>query len=100
MWTKWARPQAEWAQGPAGRPGFEVVRPEPWLPHVYMRRRSPSRWRMSVEATPPRLSATTWCQTNLSKTVEVPFTPINTQLTVKVETPLSTYSSPPVNVPV
>jgi hypothetical protein len=59
-WTKWARPQAEWAKGPAdqpnslaGRPGFEAVWPEPWLPHVYMRRRSLSQWRKLVEATPP-----------------------------------------------
>jgi hypothetical protein len=29
---------------PAGRPGFDVVRLEPWLPRVYTRR-SPSRWR-------------------------------------------------------
>jgi hypothetical protein len=26
-WTKWAKPQAKWAQGPAGRPGFESVQP-------------------------------------------------------------------------
>jgi hypothetical protein len=38
MWTKWARPQAEWVQGSAGRPnslasrpGFEAVQLEPWL---------------------------------------------------------------------
>jgi hypothetical protein len=58
-WTKWARPQAEWAKGLAvrpnslaGRPGFEAVPPEPWLPRVYTRRRSLSRWRKMVEATP------------------------------------------------
>jgi hypothetical protein len=52
VWTKWARPQAEWALGQAGRPnslasqpGFEAVQPEPWLPRVYKRRRSPSCWR-------------------------------------------------------
>jgi hypothetical protein len=46
-----------------------------------------------VEATlPGRLAtwlgrpATTWHQTDLSKSVEVPFTPINTTLTVKVNT--------------
>jgi hypothetical protein len=59
-WTKWARPQAEWAQGPAGRPnslaswpGFEAVWPEPWLSCVYTRRISLSQWRKSVEAAPP-----------------------------------------------
>jgi hypothetical protein len=56
----------------------------------------------SVEAAPPgRLDtwlsrpATTWCQTNLSKSVEVPFTPINTPLTVKVETHTHTLEIPP-----
>jgi hypothetical protein len=39
-------------------------------------------------------------QTDFSKSVEVPFTPINTPLKVKVETPHSTYSSPLVKVPV
>jgi hypothetical protein len=33
-----------------GWPGFKVVQPETWLPHVYTRRRSPSQWRKSVEA--------------------------------------------------
>jgi hypothetical protein len=69
----------------AGWPRFEAVRPEPGLPCDHMRRRSPSQWRKAVEATPPGRpamwlgrSATTWCQTDLSKSVEVPFTPINT----------------------
>jgi hypothetical protein len=45
-----------------------------------------------VEATTPSRAATrldrlatTWCQTDLSKSVEVPFTPINSPLTVKVD---------------
>jgi hypothetical protein len=85
MWTKWARPQAEWAKGPAGQLGFEVVRLEPWLPRVYMRRKSPSRWRKLVEAITPGRSAmwlgrtaTTWLQTDLSKLMEVLFARINT----------------------
>jgi hypothetical protein len=47
-----------------------------------------------VEAAPPGWPATwlghpttSWHQTNISKLVEVPFTPINTTLTVKVDTP-------------
>jgi hypothetical protein len=44
--------------------------------------------------------ATTWHQTNLSKSVEVSFTPINTPLMVKVDTPDCTCISPLVNVPV
>jgi hypothetical protein len=44
--------------------------------------------------------ATAWRQTDLSKSVEVPFTPINILLVVKVETPHSTCSSPLVKVPV
>jgi hypothetical protein len=106
-WTKCTRAQAEWTQGPASRLGFEALWPEPWLPHVYTRRRSPSQWRKSVEATPPsRLatwlgrSATTWRQTNLSKSVEVSFTPIHTPLRVIVDTPHSTCSSPLVKVPI
>jgi hypothetical protein len=54
----------------------------------------------SVEAAPPSRAATwlgrpitTWRQTDLTKLVEVPFTPINTPLTMKVEIPHSTYSS-------
>jgi hypothetical protein len=39
-------PRAGWA-------GFEAVLPEPWLPCVYTRRRSPSQWRKLVEADPP-----------------------------------------------
>jgi hypothetical protein len=95
-----ARPQAEWAKGLAsrpnslgGRPRFKAVRPETWLPRVYMRRTSPSQWTKSVEAAPlGRLAmwlgrpATTWHQTDFSKSVEVPFTPINTPLMVKVDT--------------
>jgi hypothetical protein len=79
MWIKWARPQAEWEKGPAGRPnslagqpGFEVVQPTPWLPCGYTRRRSPSRWRLLHPTSRP---ATTWRQIDLSKSVEVPFTP-------------------------
>jgi hypothetical protein len=58
-----------------------------------------------VEAAPPgRLATwlgnptTTWHQTDLSKSVEVPFTLINTSLMVKVDTPQSTCSSPLVKV--
>jgi hypothetical protein len=42
--------------------------------------------------------ASTWCQIDLSKSVEVSFTPINTPLMVKAETPHSTCSSPLVKV--
>jgi hypothetical protein len=59
----------------------------------------------SVEAAPPGWpatwldrSATTWRQTDLSKSVEVPFTPKNSPLTVKVETAHSFCSSPLVKV--
>jgi hypothetical protein len=59
----------------------------------------------SVEAAPPNQPAmwlgwpaTTWRQTYLSKSVEAPFTPINTPLTVKVDTPHSFCSSPLVKV--
>jgi hypothetical protein len=41
---------------------------------------------------------TTWHQTDLSKLVEVPLTPINTPLMVKVDTPHSFCSSPLVKV--
>jgi hypothetical protein len=61
----------------------------------------------SVEAAPPVLLAacldcptTTWHQTNLSKSVEVPFSLINTSLMVKVKTPYSFCSYPLVKVPV
>jgi hypothetical protein len=53
-----------------------------------------------VEAAPPGLSGTTWRHTDLSKFTEVPFTPINNPLTVKVKTPHYTCSSPLVKVPV
>jgi hypothetical protein len=61
----------------------------------------------SVEAAPPDRSATwlgrpatTWHQTDHSKLVEVPFTPMNTPLMVKVDTPHSFCSSPLVKLPV
>jgi hypothetical protein len=60
-----------------------------------------------VEASPPGrpttwlgCPGTTWNQTDLSKSVDVPFTPINTPLIVKVDTPHSFCSSPLVKVPV
>jgi hypothetical protein len=84
----------------ATRPGFEAVQVELWLPRVYMRRRSPSRWRQLMEAAPTGWLATTWHQTDLSKLMEVPFTPINTPLMVKVDTPDLFCSSPLVKVPV
>jgi hypothetical protein len=37
-----------------GRSGFEAVRPEPWLPCIYMRRRSSSRWRPLHQIIRPR----------------------------------------------
>jgi hypothetical protein len=112
MWTKWAKLQAKWAQGLADqpnsladRPGFEALRPEPWLPRVYMRRRRLSWWRKSVEAAPLGRPAmwlghptSTWCQADLSMSVEVPFTPINNPLMVKVNTPHSFCSSTLVKV--
>jgi hypothetical protein len=111
-WTKWDIPQAEWTKGLAGRPnslvdrpGFEAVQPEPWWPCVNTRRRSLSQWRKSVEAAPPDRptmllgrSVTTWRQTDFSKSVEVPFTPINMPLTVQVDTSHSFCSSPLVKV--
>jgi hypothetical protein len=36
------------------------------------------RWRKSVEATPPDRPITTWCQIDFSKSVELPYNPINT----------------------
>jgi hypothetical protein len=38
--------------------------------------------------------ATTWRQTDLFKSLEVPFTPINTLIMMKVDTPHSFGSSP------
>jgi hypothetical protein len=42
-WTKLPKPQAKWAQGPAGwpnsldgRPGFESARPGTWLTRLYV----------------------------------------------------------------
>jgi hypothetical protein len=44
--------------------------------------------------------ASTWRQTDFSKSVEIPFTPINTPLMVKVSTPHFTCSSPLVKLPI
>jgi hypothetical protein len=43
--------------------------------------------------------ATTWRQIDLSKSMEVPFTPINIALAVRVDTPHYTCSSLLVKVP-
>jgi hypothetical protein len=110
-WTKWAIPEIEWPQGPADRSnslvnrlGFELVQPEPSL-YCVCTRRSPNQLRKLVEAAPPDWPATwlgrptTTChQTNLSKSMKVPLTPINTPLTVEVDTPHSFCSSPLVKV--
>jgi hypothetical protein len=59
-WTKRGQTQAEWAQGLTGRPnslagqlGFKAGQPETWLPRVYTRRRSPSRWKLIHSAGRP-----------------------------------------------
>jgi hypothetical protein len=36
MWTKWTKPQAKWAQGSAGRPGFELAQLGTLLTHLYV----------------------------------------------------------------
>jgi hypothetical protein len=98
-WTKWVKPQTERAQGPAGRPNSLVSRPcfmSVWPAalriRVYTRSRRPRRWRKSVDTAPPGRpatwlgrSATTWYQTNFSKSVELPHGPINTPLRWKWE---------------
>jgi hypothetical protein len=48
--------------------------------NVSTRSRRPRRWRKSVEAAPPSQPNTTWCQTDISKSVELPHVPINTPL--------------------
>jgi hypothetical protein len=101
-WTVWVKPQAERAQGLAGWPNsladwpcFMSVRPMASRTHVYTRSRKPKRWRKSVEAAPPSWSATTWCQTNFSKFVELPHCPINTPYggNVDTHTPHFRYST-------
>jgi hypothetical protein len=57
--AKWARPQAEWAQGLVGRLGLEAVQPESWFPCIYTRRKRLSQWRKLMEASPPS-RPTTW----------------------------------------
>jgi hypothetical protein len=84
-WTKWVKPQAQRAQVPASRPCFMSVWPTASRTHVYMRSRRPRQWRKLVEAAPPDRPdtwldrpATTWCQTDSSKSMELPYGPINT----------------------
>jgi hypothetical protein len=91
-WIKWAKPQAEQAQGPAGRPnslagqlGLKPVRPAAWWTRVYTRRGRTKRWRKAVETIPsswPAMwlgrSAATWQVTALVKSVELPHGPRNT----------------------
>jgi hypothetical protein len=69
----------------ADRPCFMPVWPTASRTCVYTRSRWPRRWRKSVEAAPlgqPTTwlgyPATTWHQTDLSKSVELPHGPINT----------------------
>jgi hypothetical protein len=77
----------QWAQGVAdrpdplaGRPCFMSMWPEASRTRVYMWSRRPRWWRKSVEAAPPGRPATTWHQTNFSKLLELPHSPINTPL--------------------
>jgi hypothetical protein len=54
----------------------------------YVRSRRPRWWRKSMEAAPPSQPATTWHQTDFSKSWELPYGPINTPLQWKrVDTP-------------
>jgi hypothetical protein len=99
-WTKWARTQAEWAYGPADGSNS--------LARALVATRLHKEEKLeSTEATPPSRSATclrrlatTSRQTDLFMLVEVPFTPIKSPPTVKVDTPHSTCSSPLVKFPV
>jgi hypothetical protein len=56
-WTKWAKPHAKWAQGPAGQPisladrlGFELARPEAWLTRLYISSQGRIRGLKAVDA--------------------------------------------------
>jgi hypothetical protein len=91
-WIEWVKPQAKRTQELAVRPNslanwpcFMLVWPEASRTRVYTGSRRPRRWRKSVEAAPLSWSdtwlgrpATTWWQTDFSKSVELPHDPINT----------------------
>jgi hypothetical protein len=56
-WTKWAKPQAKWAQGPTGWPnslgrrlGFESARPKTWLTCLYVSSQGRIQGLKAVEA--------------------------------------------------
>jgi hypothetical protein len=81
---------------PVGRPRFEAVRLEPWLPRVYMRKRIPSRWRPLHPIGRPRVLV---ARPHLSpnRPLQVGGGLIHLYkylLTVKVDTPHSTCISP------
>jgi hypothetical protein len=62
----------------ASRPCFMSFWPTALWTHIYKSSRRPRRWRKWMEVAPPGWPATTWCQTDLSKSVELPHGPINT----------------------
>jgi hypothetical protein len=56
-WTKWAKPQANWAQGPVDRPnslpgwpGFEMAWARTWLTRLYVGSQGRIRGSKAVEA--------------------------------------------------
>jgi hypothetical protein len=49
-WTRWAKPHAMWALGPAGRLGFESARPRALLIRLYVGSQGRIRGLKAVEA--------------------------------------------------
>jgi hypothetical protein len=81
-----AKDTDQWAQGVAGRLAFEVVRTKTSWTRVYMRRQRLWWWRKLVQSKLIVRPAATWKVTASAKSVELPRGPINTPLSVKVDT--------------
>jgi hypothetical protein len=98
-WTKWAKPQAKWAQGSAGRPnsladrpGFELARPRTWLTHLYVGSQGRIHGLKAVEAGRP-FAPSRPCQVG----GDSPY-PYISPPTAEESTTHTTCSSPPVKV--
>jgi hypothetical protein len=87
MWTKWAKPQAKLAQGPAGRPGFESTQHGIWLTRLYIGSEGRIRGLKAVEAERSDQPAL-WMADRLSICSKP-------TLLESVETPLCPYIRPP-----
>jgi hypothetical protein len=84
-WTKGAKPQAKWAQGSAGRPGFGSTQLGTWLTRLYIGSQGRIEGLKAVEAERSIRPTVHLLQTDLAKSVEIPLCSYISPLRLKTQ---------------